>query len=217
MQRRVTGLLRLFAALGLAVTIGVQITDRVVNDAFDPWEYFSYFTIDTSLIDVVVLAAGGVIALMRPRDSAAFTSIRLAALCYAIVTGAVYNLLLRSVPPTGYPGLDWPNEVLHVWLPLVLVADWVLATGRARLRWRSVWLVPVFPIAWALYSFGRAAASGGVIYPYPFLDPATDGWAGVIGYVVGLTAALTALGAVGAASTRIRSPFEPRRSALDAR
>ena len=41
-----------------------------------------------------------------------------------------------------------------------------------------------------------AAASGGTIYPYPFLDPRTDGLVSVLGYVIGLTAALVALGAL---------------------
>ena len=196
MGRRIAGILRLIVGVGLAVTIGVQIGDRVANDAFDPWQYFSYFTIETSLFNIVVLVVGGILALRLPRDTVLFTAVRMSTLTYAVITAAVYNLLLRNIPPVGYPGLDWPNEVVHVWVPLLLVIDWLLAPGRPALPWRSLWLVPIYPVAWAVYSFARAAASGGSIYPYPFLDPRTAGWGSVVGYIVGLTAVLVALGAL---------------------
>jgi hypothetical protein len=203
--RRIAGLVRLIAGLGLAVTIGIQIGDRVANNAFDPWEYFSYFTIETSLFNIVVLLVGGMLALRFARDPTLFTTVRMATLTYAIVTAGVYNLLLRNLPPEGYPGLAWPNEVVHVWVPLLLVADWLLAPGRPTLRWRSLWIVPLYPVAWAGYTFIRAAASGGTIYPYPFLDPATDGWLSVFVYIVALTGVLVGLGALAVAYTRIRA------------
>jgi hypothetical protein len=203
--RRATGGIRLAVGLFLAVTIGIQIGDRVVNDAFDPWEYFSYFTIQTSLFNIVVLLAGGLLALRRAQDTPLYTTVRMATLTYAIVTAAVYNVLLRFVPPTGYPGLDWPNEVVHVWIPVFLVLDWLLAPGRPALAWRALWVVPIYPVAWAIYSFGRAAASGGRIYPYPFLNPATDGWPSVFAYIVGLTLFLVALGALAVLYSRVRA------------
>ncbi|MCS5718006.1 Pr6Pr family membrane protein [Herbiconiux sp. CPCC 205763] len=203
--RRIAGVVRLIVGVGLAVTIGIQIGDRVANNAFDPWEYFSYFTIETSLFNIVVLLVGGVLALRFARDPQLFTTVRMATLTYAIITAAVYNLLLRNIPPTGYPGLDWPNEVVHVWVPLLLLLDWLLAPGRPSLPWRSLWIVPIYPVAWAVYTFLRAAASGGAIYPYPFLDPATDGWLSVFVYIVALTGVLVGLGALAVAYTRIRS------------
>ncbi|WP_368499025.1 Pr6Pr family membrane protein [Herbiconiux sp. A18JL235] len=203
-RRRVTGVARVLAGLGLAVTIGVQIGDRVANRAFDPWEYFSYFTIQTSLFEVVVLLVGGVLALRLARDPVGFTAVRMAVLSYAIVTGGVYNLLLRSIPSTdSFVVLSWPNEVVHVWVPLLLVVDWFLAPGRPPLPWRSLWLVPIYPVAWAGYTFVRAAASGGEIYPYPFLDPATDGWPSVFAYIVALTLVLVGLGALAVLTSRV--------------
>ncbi|MFB2581230.1 Pr6Pr family membrane protein [Herbiconiux sp. P15] len=203
--RRVAGALRLAAGLGLAATIAVQITDRVVNDAFDPWEYFSYFTIQTSLFNIVVLMAGGLLALRVARDTQLYTTVRMATLAYAIVTAGVYNALLRFIPPTGYEGLDWPNEVVHVWIPILLLLDWLLSPGRPALPWKALWVVPIYPVAWAIYSFGRAAASGGRIYPYPFLNPATDGWPSVFAYIVGLTLFLVGLGALAVLYSRKRA------------
>jgi hypothetical protein len=202
--RRVAGVIRLVVGLGLAVTIGIQIGDRVANDAFDPWEYFSYFTIETSLMNIVVLIVGGMLALRLARDTPLFTTVRMATLSYAIVTGLVYNLLLRGIPREGFQGLSWPNEIVHVWVPIVLVLDWLLTPGRPALPWRSLWVVPIYPVAWAVYTFIRAALSGGVIYPYPFLDPATGGWGSVIAYVIGLTAFLVGLGALAVLWSRMR-------------
>ena len=204
-SRRITGAIRIIAGLALFVTIAIQIGDRVANSAFDPWEYFSYFTIQTSLMNIVVLLAGGALALRLPRDTILFTTVRMATLSYAIVTAAVYNLLLRNLPPEGFPGLAWPNEVVHVWVPVLLVLDWLLAPGRPALPWRTLWVVPAYPVAWAIYTFIRAGASGGTIYPYPFLDPATGGWGSVIAYIVGLTLALVALGALAVGYGRLRA------------
>ncbi|MGA1836184.1 Pr6Pr family membrane protein [Herbiconiux sp. 11R-BC] len=196
MNRRIAGALRMLAGLGLAVTVGIQIGDRAANGAFDPWEYFSYFTIETTLLTIAVLIAGAALALRTARDPVAFTGIRMAVLTYSLITAGVFNLLLRGQPAHGYAGPDWPNEVMHVWAPLLLVLDWLLAPGRPALPWRSLWIVPAFPVAWAGYTFLRAAASGGTIYPYPFLDPATAGWSSVFGYIGALLVVLVGLGAL---------------------
>ncbi|MFB2556809.1 Pr6Pr family membrane protein [Herbiconiux liangxiaofengii] len=210
-MRTVTGVVRLAVGVGLALTIGIQIADRVANDAFDPWEYFSYFTIETSLFNIVVLLVGGMLALRSRVDPQLFTTVRMATLSYAIVTGAVYNLLLRGIPSTdSFQALSWPNEVVHVWVPIFLVLDWLLAPGRPALPWRALWVVPAYPVAWAVYTFIRAGASGGEIYPYPFLDPATAGWGSVFAYVVALTLVLVGLGALAVTYSRRVGPNRMR-------
>jgi hypothetical protein len=210
MSRRVVGVLRLLAGVGLLVTIVIQIADRVVNRAFDPWEYFSYFTIETSLMNIVVFVAGGVLALRMPRDTALFTTVRMATLTYAVVTAGVYNLLLRNVPHEGFHGLGWPNEVIHVWIPLLIVLDWLVSPGRPALPWRALQMVMIYPVAWLAYSLLRGAVSNG-IYPYPFLDPATAGWGSVIIYIVVLSGVLVGLAALAVLYSR----RQPRITAED--
>jgi len=183
--RRAVGALRLVAAAAVFATITTQITDRILNNAFDPSEYFSYFTIQSGLINLVVFAVGGVMALRLPRDTVLFTAVRASTLAYAVITAGVYNLLLRGVPYEGFVGLQWPNEVLHVYIPIVIVLDWLLSPGRAALPWSALRLAPVFPVVWLIYTLARGAATG--IYPYPFLDPATAGWGSVIAYILTLT------------------------------
>lgn len=192
--------------MGLLATIVIQITDRVLNNAFDPWEYFSYFTMQTSLFNIVVLLVGGTMALRMPQDTVLFTIVRMSTLTYAIVTAGVYNLLLRNVPfESGYVGLTWPNEIIHVWVPLFLLLDWLFAPGRPALPWSSLRVIVIYPIAWILYTLMRGAASGGEIYPYPFLDPANGGWGSVLAYVLGLTGFLVGVGALAVAYGRRRT------------
>ena len=200
MNRSLLALLRLALAATVLVTIGIQIGDRVVHDAFDPAEYFSYFTIQSGLINVVVFAVGGVMALRLPRDTVLFTAVRVSALAYAVVTAGVYNLLLRNVPYEGFAGLQWPNEVLHVWVPLVIVLDWLLGPGRPALSWTALRLPLVFPVGWLVYTLARGAATGG--YPYPFLDPATAGWGSVVGYIAALSAVILGIAALGILHSR---------------
>ena len=192
-------------AAGLAVlaTVVIQITDRVLNDAFDPGEYFSYFTIQSVLINIVVLLVGGGMALGRGQDTVLYTSIRMTTVTYALVTAGVYNLMLRNVPYEGFVGLTWPNEVLHVWIPLFIVLDWLFSPGRPALPWAALRLVLIFPVAWIAYTLARGGPTG--TYPYPFLDPATAGWLSVAIYIVALSAFLIGLGAACIAYSRGRA------------
>jgi hypothetical protein len=189
----------LAGGLGVLAGVVVQIVDRAVNDEFDPGKYFSFFTTQTALINTAVLVVGGVLAFKKPTDGTAMSMARISALAYAVVTFGVYNLLLRDDQPAG-PGefdpIRWPSELMHVWMPILLVLGWLIDPGATTSKWRSLWIVPIYPIAWSIYTFVRAAASGGTVYPYPFLDPRTDGPVSVVTYVVGLTAALVLLGAL---------------------
>ncbi len=64
-------------------------------------------------------------------------------------TLVVYNLLLREVSLDQATTVPWSNEIMHVWAPLYLLVDWVLAPGRRHVEWRRLWTIAIFPIAWA--------------------------------------------------------------------
>lgn len=197
--RRVFGMLRLAAGLTVVIALAFQIQDEVAHDALVPGHYFAYFTIQSSMINVVVLLAGGVYALRHTRDSGLLSSIQLAAVCYAVVTAAVYNLLLRGLPSTDYVGIQWPNEILHVWIPIVLFLDWILGPGRARLPFRSLWVVVSYPLAWAAFTLIRGPFDRW--YPYPFIDP-KNGIPSLVGYIIGLAIFIVGLAALAVMRTR---------------
>jgi hypothetical protein len=207
--RRVTGLLRIAAGLLVLTAITTQIVDLLVNDAFQPEEYFSYFTIQSSLVNIVVLVVGGLLALRWREDPELYTAVRMSAVTYAVVTAVVYNLLLRGVPTDDFVGLQWPNEVTHVWIPIVMTLDWLLSPGRAALAWGRLWLAVGYPLLWLGFTLVRGVLTGW--YPYPFLDPdGPDGPTSVIAYIVGITLFILAVASVAIGISRIRVWNQPR-------
>lgn len=198
--RQTVGVIRVGAGLLVLAAMITQITDRVTNDVFVPSEYFSYFTIQSSMMNIVVLLVGGYLAFRFKRDTVLYTGVRAATVVYAVVTAAVYNLLLRGIPAVGFVGIQWPNEVEHVWIPLLIVIDWLFSTGRARLGYRWIWVAVGFPILWCIFTLIRGAVTGW--YPYPFINPATDGWISVLAYILGLSAFIVGLAALAIAYSR---------------
>lgn len=179
------GLLRLIAALLLVTSITTEIVDRVTHNSWLPWTYFSYFSIETALIATVVLFAGGVNALRLRQESERFTAVRMSLLVYALMTAGVYAVLLRFQADTSYATIFWPKEVIHLWVPLYILFDWIFAPGREPLRWKWLWTTLVFPVLWVIYTYTRGAITGE--YPYRFLSPeSSGGWLGVAAYLLGI-------------------------------
>jgi hypothetical protein len=206
--RRATGVLRVLAGLVILAGIITQIVDESLNDAFFPGEYFAYFTIQSSMMNVVVLLVGGWLALRVRRDSALMTQVSLSIVAYAVVTGAVYNLLLRDIPSVGYVGIAWPNEVMHVWIPILITLDWLFAPGRPAIAWRHLSLALIYPLAWVSFTLVRGPLAGW--YPYPFLNPTGPaGTLGVVIYVVGIAAFIIAIAAVAIVTNRFRAARRP--------
>ena len=197
--RRTLGVLALIAASVLATSLATQISDQVINDAFVPEEYFSYFTIQTSFANLVALIAVGLVQLQSALESRGLLLVRHALMAYAVVTGSVYNLLLRGSPTE--PGefvsdIGFPNEVLHVVIPVYLVLDWVFSPHGARLPWRSLAIGLAYPVVWVTGTLVRGDLTGR--YPYDVLHPPQPAAReGVITHVIAialLSGVLLALG-----------------------
>ncbi|MEJ1089139.1 Pr6Pr family membrane protein [Microbacterium sp. Mu-80] len=167
--------------------------------------FFSYFTVLSNLIAAVTLVIGAVWMLRHRHDRrpepAWLSTLFACAATYMIVTGIVYNLLLRNIPIAGISDV-WTNETLHVIIPLVMLADVLLAPHRRPLSYRAVAVIAAFPIVWAAYTLLRANLITGPAtgnpwwYPYPFLDPHLQGgYPVVIAYIAGIAAVILAVGA----------------------
>jgi hypothetical protein len=171
--RKLLGIVHVGAAVGLAFTFVFQIVDLQIGGSLVPSEYFVYFTVDTTMIAIVLLALTGVSMLTRERDGLLLTSAALAVVPLAMVTGIVYNLTLRGRPTDVYLGMPWETEVLHVAMPLLITLDWfvlrIFDRGRPALPWRALLVALVFPVVWTIGTFLRGALTGW--YPYPFLGP----------------------------------------------
>lgn len=205
--------------IGGAGELGRDVTTTVVN-------FFSFFTILSNVASVLVLSWAGAWAWRsRGRSAGAVTPVRepralavaLASVtAYMLVTGVVYNTLLRGIELPQGTTVAWANEVLHVVGPLVLLADLLLAPGRRGLRWSAVGAVLVFPIVWVVYTLVRGPLVTNPVtaapywYPYPFLDPNNPalqpgGYAGVSLYVVGIALLIGAVAVVVVAVGRRRA------------
>lgn len=161
--------------------------------------FFSFFTILSNVLAAVVLAVGGVWGLTH-RDARIeptwLATLLVCASTYMIVTGVVYNTLLRGIALPQGATVAWSNEVLHVVIPLVLLADVLFAPRRRALGWGTVGIAALFPIVWVVYTLLRAnlvtapATGNPWWYPYPFLDPSLNGGYGGVALWVLLIAAI---------------------------
>ncbi|MGO4595805.1 Pr6Pr family membrane protein [Leifsonia sp. 2TAF2] len=191
--RAVAFLVTLAAVIAQLTTSITSISARGGNVGTLVSNFFSFFTIDSNVLGVIVLGIGAVLLLARRGDDPGwYTALRAASVTYLVTTGVVYNLLLRNISLAQGTTVGWSNEVLHVIAPAYLLIDWLFAPGRTPLRLRSVWGIAVFPIVWAVYTLVRAPFAAdpvtgkGPRYPYPFLNPATspNGYLSVAFYVV---------------------------------
>ncbi|PZU44541.1 MAG: hypothetical protein DI566_12260 [Microbacterium sp.] len=187
---------QLVVTISGAVEAGRDVTTTAVN-------FFSFFTILSNVSAAVVLTWSAIDYFRHPTaqpESAAVGTLLVCVTTYMIVTGVVYNLLLRQIELPQGTTVPWSNEVLHLVGPLFLLADLLLAFTRRRPAWKTVGIVAIFPIVWIAYTLIR----GGLVtnpatgdpwwYPYPFLNPhvVAGGWAGVIAYSIGIAVALLA-------------------------
>ena len=211
--------LRIAAALLAFAAIAAQLTRSIQNALDSPTEwgghiptvasnFLSFFTIESNLFAGIVLVVAAVWAL-RHRGTTDPEPRWLAVLLvcvstYMIVTGIVYNTLLRTVELPQGVTVPWSNEVLHVVIPLFLLIDVLFAPRRRALGWSTIAITAIFPLAWAVYTLIRAnliiaPASGQPYwYPYPFLNPHTvpGGYLGVSGYIVGIAIAIIGVAAL---------------------
>ncbi|PPG85661.1 Pr6Pr family membrane protein [Rathayibacter sp. AY1H2] len=185
-------------AAAVAVILHTYALSIVAGES-NPFDYFGYFTNQTSLLASAVLIVVGSVALARRPTPVWLRYVRGAATSYSIVVAVIYNTL---VPGTGTAPL-WVSAVLHVVLPALVLLDWIVVADRGPLSWRRLWVVLPYPIVWVVVVLVRGATDGWV--PYGFLLP-ENGMPSLVLHVAGLTCAvLLARALVWALSRRRRS------------
>jgi hypothetical protein len=172
--------------------------------------FFSAFTFEVNLLGAVVLLVGAALLWRTDEEPLWLTRVRLCLVAALVITGVVYNLLLRAAPVGPGERLDWANNVVHVLAPLGLTIDWLIAPHGKRLPLRNALLVTVYPLTWLAYTFLRGAvvrdelAGTPYTYPYPFLNPhGPGGWGAVFVMMGVLLAFFLAVGALSVLAVRI--------------
>lgn len=195
-----------FGGLGLsavAYQLGIQIESGapVAN-------FLSFFTIESNIVAGVVLLGTGLMPLAKRPGW--WDSVRGATTLYMVATGIVYNTLLLDVDVGNLA--SWVNNVTHRVMPLVMLADWLIAPPRDRIARRTTLLWLAFPILYCPYSLIRGPFVD--FYPYPFLDPRLDGGYGRVAiFVVILAVAFGLLALLVAWVGNRRSAREPTAAA----
>ncbi|MFB7250327.1 Pr6Pr family membrane protein [Microbacterium sp. NPDC056234] len=187
------------------VTIGILLYAyalRIAVGDTNPFDYFGYFTNQTTLGTAVVLIVAGVSMLRGRSMSNGLVGIRAVATTYLIIVGVVYNVL---VPGTG-SAPPWVSAALHIALPIIVLADWIFSPDRRPLPWRMIWIVLPYPLVWLIVVLVRGVTDGWV--PYGFLLPER----GVVSlwlHIIGLLIAVLAAAAVVWAFSRTRTVVYP--------
>ena len=176
MNETVLRSVRLALASLITVALVSQLMIGLSRSGLSVANFFSYFTVLSNTMAVVMLA---MLAFGPDRDEARwFAVFRGAVTVYMSVTGLIYavvlapNLAAISVPE---PWIDW---TIHVVGPVAVIIDWFLNPPPRRLDAHALWIWLIFPAVYLMYSLAR----GPIVdwYAYPFLDPAQDeGYAGV--------------------------------------
>jgi hypothetical protein len=151
--------------------------------------FFSYFTILSNLGVIAVCVA----AALRRGDWWQGARARGAVAMAIGVTGLVYvTVLARLWQPQGLQW--WVDNALHRIAPVLYLVWWMLGTAHGRLGWRDALWWLLFPLGYVAWVFLR----GSVVheYPYPFLDLALHGVAGVIRNVLLVTLVFVVIGAL---------------------
>lgn len=185
-----------FAVLGVVALVWIPIRD-IDSDSFSVVNYFSYFTILSNVLTVVVFAVGG----LTDPQSRSWQLFRGATTLYMVITGIIYAVLLAGIDVNLND--DWINNSLHRILPLVILLDWLVNPPRMRISDKQAvgWLW--FPFVYGVYSLIRGAVVDW--YPYPFLSPMKQGYLQMsIGLVVLLLAFVLMALAVNAAGRLAR-------------
>jgi hypothetical protein len=174
-----------FGVLDLAA-IAFMVYTLVQEGAFNPLNFFTFFTILSNLVALAVFIEGGRRQLTRERPLPDL--LRGAPVVYMAVTYLVFAVLLRDAQEQLQTHVAWVDSVLHRVMPIAVMADWLIAPPRGAIGFRQALAWLWFPVAWTVFTLVRGAIDGR--YPYPFLDPDNGGY-GVVALYCAAILALT--------------------------
>lgn len=200
--RTVFGVARLLLA-GVIIVALIGYFDYVLGFAtFVTGNFFSYFTVQSAMAGVVLFVIAAVIAFRQPVDPPWLDMFRALVTTYIVVSGIVFlTIVIQSSTREYTIDVPWSAQVLHFWIPLFAVVDWIADTGKARLSWKPLPWVIVYPLFWCAFTLVRGAVVGW--YPYFFLDPAQVNGVATLVYSSIVVVIMTAIAATLISLTRL--------------
>ncbi|WP_433565944.1 Pr6Pr family membrane protein [Nocardia sp. CA-151230] len=179
-----------FGIVGLVALVWIPLRN-VGNPNYSYLNFFSYFTIQSNILGIIVLLVGG----LRDPAGRRWQVFRGAATLYLTITLVIYAVLLADIDVQLTE--RWINDTLHRVIPIVLIADWLLVTAGLKPTVRLIlgWLA--YPLAYGSYTLLRGPFVDW--YPYPFIDPRDQGYAQLSAGLVTMAVIFAILGVIAAA------------------
>jgi hypothetical protein len=104
------------------------------------------------------------------------------------VTFIIYHFILAPhylSTSSGYNIFSWQNILVHYFVPIVTILDWIIFDEKSSFRWFNPiqWLI--VPITYFIFILVRARIGGVILimksqYPYFFIDVDVLGWINVL-------------------------------------
>ncbi|MDY0277809.1 MAG: Pr6Pr family membrane protein [Acholeplasma sp.] len=163
----------LFAAIVTLTTITYQISKG-----------YLYFTNQSNLLVFLVL----LIVIIGKSDFKAFDFIKFLTLISILVTGIVYNLMLRKYVTLGYEGpflirTGIQNELTHRVIPIFYTVYYFISNKNKMKIWEFYKGI-IHPIAY--FTIFLILGSITKFYPYPFMDVELMGLGKVLLTTIGI-------------------------------
>ncbi|WP_285665007.1 Pr6Pr family membrane protein [Actinorhabdospora filicis] len=204
----------IFGLLTLGAVVWHLVRATGTDDAFNPVNYLSYFTIQSNIIGGAVLLWGAVRYWRGRAETAAFGSLRGAAALYLATTGVVYHVLLADVDAVNGSTPGVLNLIWHTLLPLVIVLDWLVWPPKLPPAYRDIPVWLIYPLVYGVYTLVRGPVADW--YPYPFIDPRPHGYGHVALMCTGVAVWFVAAAAALVWAARAITASRARRSARPA-
>lgn len=163
-----------FALLGFSAVV-TEIATLIERGIFNAVNFFSFFTIESNVLVFITLLLSAVAVAAGKNDR--LGGLRSAVTVYILVVGIGFSFLLAGLEDVALTAVPWDNAVLHYILPGAMLIDLLIDRPKNKLRFgRSLyWLL--FPLVYLIYSLVRGALTHW--YPYPFLNPNTNGYGSI--------------------------------------
>lgn len=194
---RVRAIVRIVTGAAVVAVLLYAYALRIAVADGNPFDYFGYFTNQTSMIAALVLIGAGVLGARGRPVPSWVVLLRGITTTYLIVVAVIYNVL---VPGTG-SAPPWVSVLLHVVFPLLVALDWLLVGDRHPLPWRLLWTLLPYPLIWLVVVLMRGATDGWV--PYGFLLP-ERGPVSLILHILGLLVVIVLAGVAVWSASRFR-------------
>ncbi len=191
-----------FALIGFVASVGFF-------DMIFRWDFYIYFTnISNYLCGGIMLAE--LIQTARKKGNGYVTvspRLKFIAVLAILLTFLIFNILIAG-QPTRDPSENFKPAcvLLHMVLPIMFIADWILFYEHGKVTWKLPLLSAVFPLVYVGFIYAHAAilhfdssimtytGEEPLIYPYFFLNPDRVGAGGVVKWIILMLLAFIAIG-----------------------